>query len=179
LLLVLLFLFKKEFKPFIYTLISCSVLVLITAFFCGFDVWLFYIENVLAKASNGGIASAYEVNYQSVYMFLKELLVFDTTENPNAFFNHPLLFSALVLAFKIGLIAIGYSISKKAANSLFVFSYWILAVILISPYGSTYTFILLLFPFITLAKSDLPNLKKVVFFALLSTIFYTVFIGRL
>jgi hypothetical protein len=160
LLLVLLFLFKKQFKPFIYTLIFCSILVFITTLFCGFDVWFFYAQNVLVKASNGGIASAYVVNYQSVFMFLKKLLVFDETQNPDAFFNQPQLFSALLMAFKIGLIAIGFYISKKITDSLFVFSYWILAMIMISPYGSTYTFILLLFPYFAFTKTEISNLKK-------------------
>lgn len=160
LLLMIAFLFKKQYKLFLYTVLSCLLLAAVTTIFCGFDVWFFYIQNVLTKASNGGIASAYIVNYQSVFMFLKELLVYDVTENPNAFFNQPVLFSGLLMAFKIGLVVIGFYISKKVADSLFVFSYWILAMILISPYGSTYTFILLLFPFIAIAKSEIPVIKK-------------------
>lgn len=160
LLLVLLFLFKKQFKPFIYTLIFCVILVLITTPFCGLHVWEFYIQNVLIKASNGGIASAYVLNYQSIYMFLKKILVFDVTQNPDAIFNYPELFSALLVTLKIVLIAIGFYVSKKVTDSLFVLSYWILAMILISPYGSTYTFILLLFPYLVLAKSELSNFKK-------------------
>jgi len=166
-LLIFIFLFKKQFKPLIYIAISCLLLFLVTGFFTGFDIWSFYFKSVLTKASNGEIAGAFVDNYQSIFMFLKRLMVFDATENPNAFFNYPVLFSVLVFALKIGLLITGYFVCKKESNSLFVFSYWILTTILISPYGSTYTFILLLFPFLVLAKSDISNVKKVVFLSLL------------
>lgn len=164
---IFIFLFKKQFKPLIHIAISCLFLFLISVIFTGFDIWLFYFNSVLTKASNGEIANAFVSNYQSVFMFSKELLVFDARENPDAFFNSPIVFFALTLALKIGLIITGYFISRRVSNSLFVFSYWILATILISPYGSTYSFILLLFPFLVLVKSDISNIKKVVFITLL------------
>lgn len=166
-LLIFIFLFKKQFKPLIYIAISCSLLFLISVLFTGFDIWIFYFKNVLTKASNGEISGAYVDNYQSVFMFLKRLIVFDEIENPDAFLNSPFLFFALTSALKIGLIITGYFVCKRVSNFLFIFSYWILTTILISPYGSTYTFILLLFPFFVLTKSDISNIKKVVFLSLL------------
>lgn len=165
-LLLLIFLFRKQYKPFVYTILCCLALAGFTMIFCGFDIWVFYIKNVLTKASAGGIASAYVENYQSLFMFLKRLLVFDPTQNPGGF-NQQLLFSGLMLAFKVKLVAIGFYVTRKVSDQLLVFSYWILACILISPYGSTYTFILLLFPFFVVAKSDMPNVKKAVFLFLL------------
>lgn len=162
-LLVALLLFRKQWKPLFYLTFSCLLLIGIAVLFTGVDLWLFYVKEVLLKASNGEIASAYVDNYQSVFMFLKELLVFDTVENPEAFFNAPVLFSALMMAFKTGVLALGYFISKRGSNTLFVFSYWILAMIILSPYGSTYTLILLLFSFFALAISDLSMVKKVSF----------------
>lgn len=166
-LLIFVFLFKKQFKPLIYIAISCSLLFLISVLFTGFDIWIFYFKNVLTKASNGEISGAYVDNYQSVFMFLKRLMIFDEIENPDAFLNSPFLFFALTSALKIGLIITGYFVCKRVSNSLFIFSYWILTTILISPYGSTYTFILLLFPFFVLAKSDISNVKKIIFISLL------------
>ena len=165
-LLLLVFLFRKQFRLFFYTLISCLLLILVTIPFCGLEVWFFYITQVLTKASSGGIASAYVDNYQSVFMFLKQLLVFDASQNNSAPFNQPILFAALLIGFKAALLTIGFYITNKA-NSLSVLSYWILAMILISPYGSTYTFILMLFPFVAVAKSGLPISKKIVFLALM------------
>ena len=165
--LLLVFVFKKQYKPLFYTFVFCFLFFGISTLFTGFDVWLFWFNSVLPKASNGEIATAFVDNYQSVFMFLKRLLVFDEVENPKSFFNFPILFTSLVLAFKIGIITVGFYISKQITNILVVVSYWILAMILLSPYGSTYTFILLLFPYFYLAKAAITITKKAMFFGLL------------
>lgn len=164
---IFVFFFKKQFKPLIYIMFSCLLLFLISILFTGLEIWIFYFKNVLTKASNGEIAGTYVDNYQSVFMFLKRLMIFDAIENPDAFCNSSLLFFALTSTLKIGLIITGYFVCKRVSNSLFIFSYWILITILISPYGSTYTFILLLFPFFVLAKIDISNIKKGIFIFLL------------
>ncbi|WP_445453229.1 glycosyltransferase family 87 protein [Flavobacterium sp. 25HG05S-40] len=166
-LLLLIFLFKKQLKPLCYSILFCFLFFGITALFTGFDIWFFYIQSVLPKASNGEIASAYVDNYQSVFMFLKRLLVEDSIENPSAFFNYPILFSALMMMFKFGIVGVGYFISKRTSNAFLILCYWILAMILLSPYGSTYTLILMLFPFVALLKSNISNIKKGVFCLLL------------
>lgn len=164
---LLIFLFKKEFKPLLYTIGICFLLFGISALFTGFDVWLFWLHSVLPKASNGEVATAYVDNYQSVFMLLKRLLVEDAIENPNAIYHSPLLFKALIFAYKIKLIVIGYFVTKRISNSLFVFSFWIILSILLSPYGSTYTFILLIFIYFHIIKSEISTNKKWMLFGLL------------
>lgn len=180
-LLIVFLMFRKQWKALSY-LVFCSVLLFgLSLLFIGIDIWLFYLKEVLPKASNGEIATGFVDNYQSVFMFLKRCFVFETIENPNAFYNYPNLFSALMVAFKIGVLVIGYFISKRNSNTLFVFSYWILAMILLSPYGSTYTFILLLFPFLALLKSEISNTKKVAFcliIFLINNFSLSIFIGQ-
>lgn len=166
-LLVALLLFRKQWKPLFFLIISCVLFLGISLLFTGFDVWFFYLKEVLPKASNGEIATAFVPNYQSVFMFLKQLLVYEVTENPNAIFNFPVLFSALIVAFKVVILTIGYFVSKRVSNSLMVFAYWILAMIILSPYGSTYTFILLMFAFLALLKSEVSTVKKIVLGGLL------------
>lgn len=160
-LLIALLLFRKQWKPMFFLITFCFLLFGISLLFTGIDIWFFYLKEVLPKASNGEIAGAFVPNYQSVFMFLKQLLI--ATDNPNTVFNYPVLFSALMVTFKIGILTLGYFISKRPSTVLFTFSYWILAMILLSPYGSTYTLILLLFPFFALLKSDVSNVKRIVF----------------
>lgn len=169
-LLLLVFLFRKQFKPLLYVLISIGTLILISILVGGSTIWLFYGSQVLTKASQGEISEAFVTHYQSLYMFLKTGLVFDATQNPTAILNCPLLFSTLVLAVKSIVVVAGYYVSKKSTDSLLVISYWILAMLLISPYGSTYTFILLLFPFFTLIKTNISIQKKTIGLLLLLAI---------
>ncbi|WP_162127066.1 glycosyltransferase family 87 protein [Flavobacterium phycosphaerae] len=166
-LLVFLLLFKKEWKPLFYLILSSLLLFGMSLLFTGFDIWVFYLKEVLPKASQGEIATAFVTNYQSVFMFLKQLLVFDAVENPGAIGNQPILFTALMVSFKVGLLIIGFFISKRVPNLLYVLAYWILTMILLSPYGSTYTLILLLFPFLALLKSEIATIKKAVCISLL------------
>jgi hypothetical protein len=166
-LLILVFIFKKQIRPLLFVLASCAIVLLVSILAGGIDIWIFYFQNVLPKAANGEISEAFVANYQSVFMFFKQMLVFDNAANPNAILNAPILFKALIFAFKIKIIAIGFYITRKANNSLFVISYWIFAMILLSPYGSTYTFVLLLLPYFSFVKSPLSNVKKVFSCALL------------
>ena len=159
-LLVVLFVFRKQWKPLSNLVAFCLLLFGFSVLFTGFDIWIFYLKEVLPKASNGEIATAFVDNYQSVFMFLKRLFIYENVENPHPFFHADGWFIALIFAFKIGILTLGYFVSKRNSNVLFVFSYWILAMMLLSPYGSTYTFILLLFPFLALLKSTISNVKK-------------------
>lgn len=166
-LIILIFVFRKEFKPLLTTFVFCLLLFGISIITTGFDVWIFYVKSVLTKASNGEIASAYVDNYQSVFMFLKRIFVWNQYENPTAFFHHPILFKTLILAFKIGIITIGYFICKKVPTTLYAFTYMILASVLISPYGSTYTFILLIFAYLYCIKTETSTAKKALFMGLI------------
>lgn len=165
---LLLFLFfRKQWKPLSYLIGSCVLLLGTSLLFTGIDLWIFYLSEVLPKASNGEIATAFVPNYQSVFMFLKQILVFEVTENPQAFFNNPVMFAAVNLSFKIGVLTLGFFVSKTKKDLFFVFSYWVLAMILLSPYGSTYTFVLLILPFVALLKSEISDLKKIIFVVVL------------
>lgn len=166
LLLILVFAFRKKLILLAYTGLWMALLLGLSMLFSSVDIWVFFCREVLPKASNGEIAQAYVPNYQSVLMFLKEWLVNDPVENPSGW-KFPLLFSALVVGFKTALLAIGYYVSRKVRMPLLVLSYWIVAMLLLSPYGSTYTFILLVIPFLALARDEMPLRQKIVGFGLL------------
>lgn len=161
---LMIFLFRKEFKPLFYTFVFCFLFFGISVLFTGFDVWLFWLNSVVSKASNGEIASAYVDNYQSVFMFLKRLFIYDNVENTHPFFHDDSLFHSIVFTFKIAIVLLGYFFTNNKSNALIVFCYWVVATILLSPYGSTYTFILLIFPFLAIVKSEISAVKKGIYF---------------
>lgn len=166
-LLALAFLFRKKYAIVGYTAMGCSLLLFFSILFSSTEIWVFFMESVLPKASDGAISEAYVRNYQSVLMFLKEMLVLDPTENPKPLFNQPALFAALLVAFKIKVIAIGYYVSRKVKTPLFTLSFWMIAMLLLSPYGSTYGLILLMFPMLCVAKMEIPKWQKAAVFLLL------------
>ena len=99
--LLFLFIFRKKLKPLLFTFGFFLLFFIISVLFIRFDVWVFWLNSALPKASSGEIASAYVDNYQSVFMFLKRLLVFDSVKNSKSLFNYTSLFFAFILAFKI------------------------------------------------------------------------------
>lgn len=168
-LLLLQFVFRKEIKPLFYTLGFCLLCFGITLAFVDLHTWIFYFHAVLPKASNGEISQGFVSAYQSVFMFGKELLVFDAVENPKVFFDSPLLFAILLIAFKTAVVAMGYFISKKH-NTLAAFAYWLLAAIVLTPYGSTYGFLVLLPAYFYLASAELTIVKKAILIGLLGIV---------
>lgn len=127
-------LFKKQKKAFIYLSISCILLLGFSLVINGFEIWEFYFKSVLPKSGNGEISGEFVQNYQSMFMFLKY-----------AFPNNSIAFSLFLLIFKLLLIIGSYYITKNETSQLKVFSFWMLICILYSPYGSTYSSLLLIF----------------------------------
>lgn len=155
--------FKKKGIPIFYLIGFCLLFFGISVFFTGIDIWGFYFKEVLPKASNGEIANSFVDNYQSVFMFLKRIFIHNPVENPHCFLHNPDWLPATLLAFKVAVLFVGFFISGKRFKGFYVFSFWILAMLLISPYGSTYGLILLVFPFFALLDSDVSNVKKIAF----------------
>ncbi len=154
-------LFKKKYKAIIYLGAACIILLTFSIFINGFEVWDFYFNTVLAKSGNGEIAGEFVQNYQSMFMFLKFL-----------FPENILAFSLLLLFFKLFLLVISYFVSIKESSTLKVFSFWIFTSILLSPYGSTYTNLLLLFPFLFFLKEVKFDAKNILILVLFLGITY-------
>lgn len=140
-------LFKKKYRAILYFGSVCIVLFLLSVWVCGISVWEFYFRSVLPKSGAGEITTEFVQNYQSVFMLLKGYLIGDDS-----------VFKTILFGFKLLMLGLAFFITRKENDLLHVFSFWILASVLLSPYGSTYTSILLLIPFVFTVKSE-PNLN--------------------
>ncbi len=146
-------LFKKKYKAIIYLCIACVMLLGVSILLNGFDIWEFYFKSVLPKSGNGEIAGEYVQNYQSMFMFLKY-----------AFPSNMVAFSMFLFLFKLGLLVLSYFVSIHERSKLKLFAFWMLISILISPYGSTYTNLLLLFPFFYILRKSHSRINKIIVF---------------
>jgi hypothetical protein len=134
-------LFRKKYKAFIYLWLACLVLFGVSLLINGYEIWEFYLTSVLPKSGKGEISREFVQNYQSMFMFLKY-----------SFPSNIAVFSMLLFVFKISLIALSFVFTKQLKSDFKIFSFWMLFIILWSPYGSTYSLLLLLFPFIFYSK---------------------------
>ncbi len=145
--LILFLLLNGKIKGLVYLIISSTILLFITLPFTGWHPWVYLLTEVLPRANAGEIAGEYVDHYQSVFMFLKRLLVFHPVENNSIGFNAPFLFKPIILAFKLMGIATLSFLTWKEKNNLITFSLWLILSLLLTAYGSTYSFLLFL-PFV-------------------------------
>lgn len=151
-----LFLFKKNIKACVYLGISCLLLLSISVAISGTAVWEFFFTTVLSKSGNGEITGEFIPLYQSAFMFLKGL-----------FLTEDFTFSFLLFLYKLVLISIGYFFTKNTSSKIKLFSFWILLSMLLSPTGSsTYSNILLLFPFLFYASKKEFSMKSLLWIGL-------------
>lgn len=154
--LVLLFflLVKKQYKQLAYCVAACMLLGVVSLLFNGFASWQYYVFTIFPRANSGELNNSYTFLFQSAFMLLKNLFVYDEVQNPQVFFNNMPLFIICIVLFKSLILAccVGISLHKATTDQL-AFAGWITASLLLSPNGSSYSLVLLLLPLLTLANS--------------------------
>jgi hypothetical protein len=157
--------FKRKYKGLIMLSAACLMLFSISLIVNGTELWQFYISTILPKASQGEVtAASFTINYQSAHMFLKFLFVPDSLDNPDPFVESWTLFTVAMLVVKIAAITFAGLYTRREGSLFSSWSVWILVSFLISPYSSTYTYILLLIPLFILYRWK----KAFIFYALLT-----------
>lgn len=150
---VLFLILKKDWKQIIYLGGLCMVILLISVALQGIEVWKTYLSVILPRNNQGEIHAAYLTTYQSALMLFKYLFVREEISNPNPFIDSLVLFKISLILFKAVVLAI-CSIIILHSKDILSFALVLLCGILISPYGSTYSNILLLVLLIALQKNN-------------------------
>jgi hypothetical protein len=154
--LVILFflLVKKQYKQAVYCAAACALLGVVSLLLNGFASWQYYVFTIFPRANSGELNDSYTYLFQSAFMLLKNLLVYDEVQNTHVLFNSMPVFVISMVLFKALLLAgcVGITLHKKTTG-LLAFAGWITASMLLSPNGSSYSLILLLMPLLALANS--------------------------
>jgi hypothetical protein len=145
---------KKEYKQALYCIAACAVLGLVSLAFNGFASWQYYVFTIFPRANSGELNNSYTYLFQSAFMLMKNLFVYDEVQNPQVFINSMPLFIILMAMFKAVMLAccVGLTLQRKT-TSYIAFAGWVIASLLLSPNGSSYSLILLLIPLLALANS--------------------------
>jgi hypothetical protein len=150
---VLFLIIKKDWKQLLYLGGSCTVILVASIVLQGIEVWEEYLLVVLPRNNRGEIHSSYLTTYQSALMLFKYLFVREETLNPKPFIDSLILFKTSLILFKTVVLAICTVIIIHRKDIL-SYGLVILCGILISPYGSTYSNILLLILLIALSREN-------------------------
>ncbi|HEX6427734.1 MAG TPA: glycosyltransferase family 87 protein, partial [Niastella sp.] len=145
---------KKQYKQMMYCVTACLLLGIVSVLLNGFESWQYYVFTIFPRANSGELNDSYTWLFQSAFMLLKNLLVYDEIQNPQVLFNSTPAFIICMVLFKAAVLAgcVGISLNQKASDWL-AFGGWITASMLLSPNGSSYSLILLLIPLLALANS--------------------------
>jgi len=149
-LLFLFLLFKKRYKSVLYLVSTLVILLFVSILINGSEAWIFYLKEVLPKASNGEISGEFVKNYQSFLMFFKHAFI----ENKNLLFQNSFAFQTTMISVKLIIVSLGIFHTIKKKSSLETFSFWILAFYLLSPYSSSYGSLLLVIPLILVFRKN-------------------------
>lgn len=159
---------KKQYKQALYCLAGCMLLGIVSVLVNGFAVWQYYGFTIFPRATSGDLNAGYTFLFQSACMLLKNLFVYDAVQNPHAWFNSQAVFIISMVLYKAALLAgcVGITLNKKATDVI-AFAGWVTASLLLSPNGSTYSLILLLFPLLALCNS-----KQIYLYVAMALLFF-------
>ena len=149
---ILLFLLlRKQYKAAAGLCIACGALLLLSIGVNGWAAWKYYVFEILPKVNNGELNNSFTYVFQSAFMLLKRLFVYDALLNPAPLTDNPYLFGILLGLFKafILTVCIGSTVRKKDRD-FETFAVWITGSMLISPNGSSYSLVLLVIPLLSL-----------------------------
>jgi Glycosyltransferase family 87 len=149
---ILLFLLlKKKYRQAAWLCAACAFLLLLSLLLNGWPAWKYYVTEILPKVNNGELNNSFTFMFQSAFMLLKKLFVYDTLLNPHPLYANAWLFTILAGLFKAFILTacIVFTIREKDRD-FDSFAVWIMGSMLISPNGSSYSLILLLIPLLAL-----------------------------
>jgi hypothetical protein len=145
---------KKQYKQLAYCIAACLVLGIGSVMLNGLASWQYYVFTIFPRANSGELNNSYTYLFQSAFMLMKNLFVYDEVQNPQVFYNSMPVFVIIMALYKSALLAccVGITLHRKI-SSLVAFAGWITAGLLLSPNGSSYSLVLLLLPILALANN--------------------------
>jgi len=160
--------FEKKWKQLFCLATAVLSFLIISIYFNGIDVWKTYLLEIFPRVSDGELNDAFAMQFQSMYMFLKNIFVADALSNPFPLFDSSMFFNVSNLLFKIIVLSFCVFISlNKKTKDIEKFAIWILGSLLISPNGSTYSLVILLIPFLNIIRHEKKIFLKVIVIVLL------------
>jgi hypothetical protein len=99
----------------------------------------------------GELNDSFTYIFQSAFMLLKRVFLYDGLLNPHPVYYSPWLFVAAMALFKALVLAPVILVTVRGRDEFFSFGVWILASMLVSPNGSSYSLVVLVIPLWALA----------------------------
>jgi hypothetical protein len=148
--LFLFLLLRKKYRNVLYLGIACGLLLLPSLWLNGITAWKFYGSVIAPKMGRGELNDSWTYIFQSAFMLLKRCFLSDGLLNPHPILDNPYLFTLGMALFKAFILSTAALLTLREKDDFFPFSVWVMASMLISPNGSSYSLVLLLIPLLAL-----------------------------
>ena len=134
----------------------------------GIKVWNLYLFEIIPNAINNNSLVNFQIDSQSLDVFLKILFVKDDYYNPNALFDNYWVYFVLKTIVKIVVFGVALCATFQKKNDIFaMLSIWVVALFLIQSRTATYSQILWIIPLFYFFTLKERRIKKVIFTVIL------------
>jgi len=136
------------------TAIACAIGLAIALF--GWPDVRYYAQRLLPRSLEGGAIDPYNALNQTIATMLRICFLSDPQLNPHPLWNAPALFFFLHTFFDLMILLFACLGADKATSMGRDFGWFLIAVLLLSTNVASYTFILVLLPFVLLLDASRP-----------------------
>jgi hypothetical protein len=150
--LFLFLLLRRKYRETLFLAIACGLLLLPSLWLNGLPAWKFYVSEIAPKMGRGELNDSWTYIFQSAFMLLKRTFLYDGLLNPHPLLNNPYLFVIGMAVFKALILSPAILLTLRNRDDFFSFSVWVMASMLISPNGSSYSLVLLVIPLLALGS---------------------------
>jgi hypothetical protein len=151
--LFLFLLLRKKYRETLFLAMACGLLLLPSLWLNGLPAWKFYVSEIAPKMGRGELNDSWTYVFQSAFMLLKRTFLYDGLLNPHPLLNNPYIFVIGMAVFKALILSPAILLTLRNRDDFFSFSVWVMASMLISPNGSSYSLVLLVIPLLALGSS--------------------------
>ncbi|MCE3229371.1 MAG: hypothetical protein K0S32_3922 [Bacteroidetes bacterium] len=136
------FLFRKEYKIILFSVLGILVLTGLTAIVLGENVVLHYFTDIVPRLMKNEVIDPFYYGHQSLNIFLNDLFRYDELSNRNVLINAPYLIG--ITEGIIGAYVLYNLFALRKNNGFKIFAFFIFCSVFLSRYVTSYSLILLL-----------------------------------
>lgn len=145
-------LLKKKYRQAVYLAAACALLMIPSLWLNGIASWKLYLSVILPRMAHGELNDSFTYIFQSAFMLLKRAFRYDGLLNPHPVVDSSWLFVIGVALFKAAILTPAIRLTLRCKEEFLPFTVWVMASMLISPNGSSYSLVLLIFPLLSLGS---------------------------
>jgi len=157
---IFLFIFKKEYRLLVYTIVITGLLFIPAILLTGFDLNYFYYTQIMTRLGDGWVGTVYAAEYQSFVSLLHRLFDAEPMFNPHPLLKSPLLFYLFKFTYIFTVLTFSIVYLKHGAENLKLqIALFCTVCLLLLPLNASYQYVVLIPAIVFLVEHFLQQKK--------------------